>query len=37
MAEYSSSWTAAKVAEFNRYDLNRDGFVTPAEALAGER
>jgi hypothetical protein len=32
MAEYASSWSDAKAAEFARYDLNGDGIVTPAEA-----
>jgi hypothetical protein len=33
MAEYAREWTDAKVAEFNRYDLNHDGIVTAAECL----
>jgi hypothetical protein len=33
MAEYASSWTEARLAEFNRWDLNRDGLITPAESL----
>jgi hypothetical protein len=31
MAEYASDWTPSTVAEFNRYDLNHDGVITPAE------
>ena len=36
MAEYESprSWTAAAVAEFMRFDLNNDGFITPTECLS---
>jgi hypothetical protein len=37
MAEWASRWTADEVAEFARYDANSDGFVTPAEAIAGDR
>jgi hypothetical protein len=33
MAEYASSWTEARLAEFNRWDLNGDGLITPAESL----
>jgi Ca2+-binding EF-hand superfamily protein len=33
MAEFTSSWDDAKLAEFNRWDLNRDGMITPAETL----
>lgn len=36
MHEFSSSLTDSKVAEFFQYDHNRDGIITPAEALAGE-
>jgi hypothetical protein len=32
MAEFSSSWDEAKLAEFNRWDLNGDGWITPAES-----
>jgi hypothetical protein len=31
MAEYTRTWDEAKLAEFNRWDLNRDGMITPAE------
>lgn len=37
MAEYASDWTDARAAEFAAYDLNNDGIITPAEALAGKR
>jgi len=37
MAEFSSTWSAAKVAEFARYDLNGDGVITPKEALNHSR
>jgi hypothetical protein len=37
MAEFSNSWTASTVAEFNRWDANGDGVATPAECLAAER
>jgi len=37
MGEYSSSWTDEKVAEFNKYDQNGDGLITPNEALSGEK
>ena len=33
MAEYASDWTPALAAEFNGYDLNRDGVITAAECL----
>jgi hypothetical protein len=35
MAEYSSTWTTALVAEFLRHDLNRDGLITARESMAG--
>jgi Ca2+-binding EF-hand superfamily protein len=34
MAEYASFWSDSKVREFARYDLNRDGLITPTECLA---
>ncbi len=37
MAEYSSTWTKTKVAEFKKYDLNDDGCITPAECVAAEK
>ena len=33
MAEYATSWTDATLEEFNGYDRNGDGMITPAEAL----
>ncbi len=37
MAEFTTDWTEAKLAEFMRYDLNGDGIITPAECLAAEK
>jgi len=34
MAEYASSWTDAKAAEFQSFDLNGDGIITPKECQA---
>ncbi|MGQ9576396.1 MAG: hypothetical protein ACUVUC_13865 [Thermoguttaceae bacterium] len=34
MAEYASRWTESLVAEFNRFDANRDGLIEPKECLA---
>lgn len=36
MAEYATSWSDSKVREFDRYDLNRDGLITPRECLDAE-
>ncbi|MBA2113922.1 hypothetical protein [Bremerella alba] len=33
MHEYTTSWSSSKVSEFNSYDLNGDGVITPKEAL----
>jgi Ca2+-binding EF-hand superfamily protein len=33
MAEYSTSWSDSVAREFNRFDLNGDGFITPKECL----
>ncbi|QDU76173.1 EF hand [Bremerella volcania] len=33
MHEFSTSWSSSKVSEFNQYDLNGDGVITPKEAL----
>ncbi|MEW4455847.1 hypothetical protein AB1L30_24475 [Bremerella sp. JC817] len=33
MHEYTSSWSESKVAEFDSYDLNHDGVITPKECL----
>ena len=37
MAEFATTWSAAKVAEFARYDLNGDGVITPKEAAGKNR
>jgi len=37
MAEYSDVWSESKVAEFERYDLNHDGILTPRECLKAEK
>jgi EF hand len=37
MAEYATSWTAAKVSEFSKYDLNGDGIITAKECMKVER
>jgi len=37
MAEYTKQWTDSMVAEFESFDLNRDGFITPQECLAAVR
>lgn len=34
MVEYAVSWTDATATEFQKYDLDGDGFITPAEVLA---
>ena len=34
MVEYAVTWTDATAAEFQKYDLDGDGFITPAEVLA---
>jgi len=34
MFEYASDWTDELVAEFNGFDANRDGVITPGECLA---
>ncbi len=33
MHEFTTSWSSSKVSEFNQYDLNNDGVITPKEAL----
>jgi len=33
MHEFSASWTDTVLAEYNQFDLNRDGLITPAECL----
>ena len=37
MSEYSATWSDTKADEFDRFDLNADGFVTPDECLTAER
>ncbi|MCS7305135.1 MAG: EF-hand domain-containing protein [Thermoguttaceae bacterium] len=37
MAEFASEWTDAKAAEFQKYDLNNDGLITPQECLRAEK
>jgi Ca2+-binding EF-hand superfamily protein len=34
MVEYATSWTDSTAAEFQKYDLDGDGFITPNECLA---
>lgn len=33
MAEFTDKWTQDKLREFQKYDLNGDGVITPAECL----
>lgn len=33
MHEFTTSWSSSKVSEFNEYDLNGDGVLTPKEVL----
>ncbi|WP_425615308.1 hypothetical protein NA78x_005223 [Anatilimnocola sp. NA78] len=33
MVEYSASWSDTTAAEFQKYDLDGDGFITPTEVL----
>ena len=33
MSEYTGKWDAKKLAEYYAYDVNRDGVITPGEAL----
>lgn len=37
MCEFASNWTDAKVAEFQKYDLNGDWVITPQEWLEAEK
>ena len=37
MAEYSSTWSESKAAEFAKHDTNGDGVVTTKECLAPEK
>ena len=34
MVEYAVTWNDATAAEFLKYDLDGDGFITPGEVLA---
>ncbi len=36
MSEFSSSWTQSVLAEFNQFDLNQDGLITPQECLKAQ-
>ncbi len=36
MVEYAKAWNDERLAEFNRYDFNRDGIITPRECLKAE-
>ncbi len=35
MHEFASRWTSSEVAKFQELDLDNDGVITPAEAIAG--
>ena len=37
MAEFAYSWSADKIDEFNDYDLNGDGVITPEEWVTVEK
>lgn len=37
MAEFAADWNDTKAAEFQKYDLNNDGIITPAECLRAEK
>lgn len=37
MSEYAVTWTDATAEEFQKYDLDGDGFITPAEVLASSQ
>lgn len=37
MAEFATEWTDTKAAEFEKYDLNHDGIITPEECLQAEK
>ena len=36
MREYHSQWSDSKVKEFQRFDLNGDGVITPTEAIRSD-
>ncbi len=37
MAEFATEWTDAKATDFQKYDLNNDGIITPEECLRAEK
>jgi hypothetical protein len=37
MAEFSQTWTSAEVLEFELFDTNRDGVITPQEYVRGAK
>jgi Ca2+-binding EF-hand superfamily protein len=37
MVEYASTWTDQMAADFLKYDLNSDGYITPEECLAADK
>lgn len=37
MSEYAAAWSERTASEFQKYDLNADGFVTAAECLAVDK
>jgi len=36
MNEFSASWTDGVLSEYNQFDLNRDGLITPTECMAAK-
>jgi len=36
MNEFSASWTDGVLAEYNQFDLNRDGLITPTECMTAK-
>jgi hypothetical protein len=37
MVEFASTWTNQMAADFQKYDLNSDGFITPDECLEADK
>ena len=37
MVEYAATWTETAAAEFSKYDVDGDGFISPEECLAVEQ
>lgn len=37
MSEFSTTWSDSKVSEFNKYDINGDGLITPDEVLEADK